>query len=172
MKKRLLKPWQTLAVLTAAGVLAACDPAAPPAPKATAASPTAAVPAARSALYSLQSYVGNYPSDSQVNFLEQGALAQRLKQLLGNQYVVFLTNMRTVGPLQEDVGRWFITGNRPHEGGVESAAVVVDPQQNALRVWMLHEGRQSEYQDPPGAYVAWPAEVRTLQRNAQRHIRP
>ena len=181
MKKRLLKPWQTLAVLTAVGVLAACDPTAPPAPKAAAAAAPHASAAAvgrvapslpvSGALHGLRNYVGSYPSDSQVNFLEQGPLADRLRQLLGPQYAVFLHNMRTVGPLQEEGGHLFITGNRPHEGGMEAAAVVLDPQTNALRVWMLHGGRQSEWQDPAATPLDWPQPLRAVQRNAQRHTK-
>lgn len=123
-----------------------------------------------SALRALEPYVGSYPSDSNVSFLEQGVLAERLKQLLGKDYATLLSNLRTVSPLTEDAGRWFITGNRPHEGGTEVAAVVVDAPQNAVRVWMLHEGQTTEYQDPPHANVPWPTDVQTLQAN--HHAKP
>ncbi len=121
--------------------------------------------AAASPLAELRSYVGTYPSDSNVSFLEQGVLAERLKQLLGKDYPTLLANMRTVGPLTEDRGRWFITGNRPHEGGAEAAAIVVDAAQNAVRVWILHESATREFLDPPGASVPWPQDVQTLMGN-------
>jgi len=121
--------------------------------------------ATASPLAELRSYVGTYPSDSNVSFLEQGVLAERLKQLLGKDYPTLLANMRTVGPLTEDRGRWFITGNRPHEGGAEAAAIVVDAAQNAVRVWMLHEGATREFLDPQGASVPWPQDVQTLMGN-------
>lgn len=118
-----------------------------------------------SPLSSLREYVGRYPSDSNVSFLEQGVLADRLKQLLGKDYPTLLSNLRTVSPLTADAGRWFITGNRPHEGGTEAAAVVVDAPQNAIRVWMLHEGKVTEYQDPGQVNVPWPVDVQTMQDN-------
>lgn len=120
-----------------------------------------------SPLGSLKQYVGTYPSDSNVSFLEQGVLAERLKQLLGKDYATLLSNLRTVSPLTEDAGRWFITGNRPHEGGTEAAAVVVDAPKNAVRVWMLHEGKTTEYQDPHGADIPWPRDVQTMLNNHQ-----
>lgn len=118
-----------------------------------------------SPLSSLREYVGQYPSDSNVSFLEQGVLADRLKQMLGKDYPTLLSNLRTVSPLSADAGRWFITGNRPHEGGTESAAVVVDAAQNAVRVWMLHEGKSTEYQDPSQVNVPWPVDVQTMLNN-------
>ena len=200
MKKTMLSPWHTICLITVAGVLAACEPAAPPMPKAA---PTAApsAPAAEaptdavqglgadaalvaasahkaqtmpshaqpstdaSPLGELKTYVGTYPSDSNVSFLEQGVLAERLKTMLGKEYATLLTNLRTVGPLTEDAGRWFITGNRPHEGGTEAAAVVVDARQNAVRVWMLHEGKVSEFVDPLSANLPWPKDVQTMLDN-------
>ena len=200
--QRLLSPWLTAAVLAAAGVLAACEPA-PPAPKATVTPAPAAAPSnvpeattaavqglgadaalvAKSAekadslpshaqpstdaspLGELKQYVGTYPSDSNVSFLEQGVLADRLKHLMGKDYATLLGNLRTVSPLSEDGGRWFITGNRPHEGGTESAAVLVDAAKNAVRVWMLHEGKVTEYQDPRQIDMPWPKDVQTMLDN-------
>ena len=124
-----------------------------------------------SPLSSLREYVGQYPSDSNVSFLEQGVLADRLKQMLGKDYPVLLSNLRTVSPLSADAGRWFITGNRPHEGGTEAAAVVVDAAQNAVRVWMLHEGKVTEYQHPSEAQVPWPVDVQTMVDNRKPSVK-
>lgn len=199
--KRLLSPWHTLSALAVAGVLSACEPAAPPMPKA-ANTPTAApsgqpapnagavqglsgdaalvaqsaqqaealpnhaqLDTSASPLSALKPYVGTYPSDSNVSFLEQGVLAERLKSLLGKDYPTLLSNLRTVSPLREEGGRWFITGNRPHEGGMEAAVVVVDAAQNGVRVWMLHEGKVSEFADPLSASIPWPPDVQTMVDN-------
>jgi len=128
--------------------------------------PSTAVPSVdASPLGELKQYVGTYPSDSNMSFLEQGVLAERLKRMLGKDYSTLLNNLRTVSPLTEDAGRWFITGNRPHEGGKEMAAVVVDAAKNAVRVWMLHEGKVREYVDPSTANIPWPREVQTMLDN-------
>lgn len=189
MKKAMLRPWQTVCIMTVAGVLTACKPSPPtevaiPIPAVQPESETAvaadvvqtpngdallvvestvaAPPIAAESLASLQQYVGTYPSDNQSSFLEQGVLAERLKQQLGADYANFLLNMRTVSPLTQDGTVWFITGNRPHEGGMEEAAVVIDAPHNAIRVWMLHEGKVKEWLDPAGAQVPWPQDVQTM----------
>ena len=164
MKKSLLQPWQTVALAAAIAVLAACEPG-PPKPKASsAAAVTPAVAIGASPLYELKSSLGSYPSTSNVNFLEQGVLAQRLRAMLGKDYPTLLANLRTVGPLQAEGERWFITGNRPHEGGLEMAAVVIDAPNDAVRVWMLHEGQVTEYQAPQQPAVPWPQAVLALQQ--------
>ena len=190
MKKTIFNPWHGVCVLAVASVLAGCDPSPVnpqaaqtpavqgesqpvPAPSGAVEGMTAdaalvaqsAEKAAASSLEELKQYVGTYPSTSSVNFLEQGVLADRLKQVLGNDYTIFLSNMRTVSPLTEDAGRWFITGNRPHEGGMGEAAVVIDAAQNAVRVWMLHDGKVTEWLDPQGANVPWPKDVQTMVDN-------
>lgn len=185
--------FRTAVAVAAALLLAACEPK-PPAPKAALATalpvaeavtavtaavimqdepvPIPPVPAlsaasAQEPLASLQEFVGKYPYDD-VNYLEQGVLAARLRALLGDRYPVLLANMRTVSPLTEADGLWFITGNRPHEGGAEVAAVVIDPRQNALRVWLLSAGKSAEYVDPPLARIPWPKDVQTLLSNQNR----
>lgn len=115
-------------------------------------------------LAGLRGSVGKYPYDD-TNYLEHGVLADRLRALLGAHYPQFLANMRTVSPLTEAGGLWYVTGNRPHAGGAEVAAVVIDPRRNALRVWLLSGGASREFVDPPTARIAWPVEVQTLRRN-------
>ena len=119
-------------------------------------------------LLSLADSVGKYPYDGD-NYLEQGVLAARLRALLGERYPVLLANMRTVSPLTSAGGLWFITGNRPHEGGVEAGAVVIDPRANALRVWLLNAGQSEEFIDPPAAVVPWPKDVQTMIGNQRRN---
>lgn len=185
--------FQTAVAVAAALLLAACEPK-PPEPKAALAAalpaaeavtavtaavimqdepvPVPPVPAltgaaAQEPLASLQESVGKYPYDD-VNYLEQGVLAARLRALLGERYPLLLANMRTVSPLTEAGGLWFITGNRPHEGGADAAAVVIDPRQNALRVWLLSAGKSSEFVDPPLARIPWPKDVQTMQQNLRQ----
>jgi hypothetical protein len=142
------------------------------APPAGAAPAPATVPATAGAplepLSSLADSVGKYLYDGD-NYLEQGVLAARLRALLGERYPVLLANMRTVAPLTAAGGLWFITGNRPHEGGVEAGAVVIDPRANALRVWLLNAGQAEEFIDPPAAVVPWPKDVQTLIENQRRN---
>ena len=156
-------------------VLAAgCEPTQPKpvAQYATPALPTVAMQAAvppPATLAGLRPLVGSYPGE-RTDYLRQGALAQRLQRLLGEDYVPLLSNLGVSSPLVQDGEVFYITGNKPHEGGEEQAAVVVDPGQNALRVWLVHAGQERDWRDPPGVQVAWPGDVQLLQSNwrAQR----
>lgn len=158
------------ATLLASVMLLGCEPT-PPKPVAqyaTPAMPTAALRAAPVAspasLAGLRPLVGSYPGE-RTDYLRQGALAQRLQRLLGADYPVLLTNLGISGPLVQDGSLLYITGNKPHDGGDEQAAVVVDTAQNALRVWLVHAGKARELQDPASLEVAWPADVLTMQAN-------
>lgn len=175
-----------LAAVAFAAVLAACgqqssppappaaQPAVPPAveaPAASPAAPTAVEPAASAATASpwaqLIAQVGRYPHDG-VNFLKEGPLAQRLQAVLGEKdYQTLLTNMETAAPLTLDGTRLFITGNKAHAGGSDAAAVVLDPETDALRVWLLSEGKAREFVDPAAAELPWPQDVQTMISNAQ-----
>lgn len=155
----------------AATVLAGCGGTAPVvvAPGAEASRPTA--PAASSPAATtwagLQAQVGRYPAEGN-DYLRAGPLAQRLRGLLGPvNYPVLLDNLGVSGPLRQEGGMLYITGNRPHEGGTEAAAVVIHPAHDAVRVWLLTGGEEWEVQDQ-GTPKNLPADVVTLMDNARR----
>ncbi len=158
-----------LALLAACGDKPAGSPApssaspAAPAVQAPASAPEAS-PAAASASAE-QAGVDLYPHQN-TDVLRQGAFAERLRTLLGPQaHAALLENLRVSGPLSHEGDVWFVTGNRPHEGGSEQAAIAYDGKTNALRVWLHHAGQEQEFVDPPGAQVAWPQDIRTLLKN-------
>lgn len=169
-----LAPWALAAI--ACATLAACQPAAKeePAPAAAPAAaetaapapvaPTPAAPQADLAAF-LAEHNGKYPHDG-LNYLEQGPLAEQLKALLGERYATAVTNLQTSGPLTQDGTRFFITGNADNKGGSDQAAIVIDPAQNALRVWLLVDGKAEELAAPAGVSIEWPADVDTAIKNA------
>lgn len=183
MKLRIAPAFQMAVIVAAAATLAACDrpvaentaPAAPPA------SESAAAPAAEglvvdavtvseavepvATLADLKKRVGTYPNDGASGYLAQGALAEQLKTMLGGQYDVLMQNLAVASPLTQDGERLFVTGNRQNEGGSEMAAVVVDPAQNAVRVWLVTDGKSQIFQNPEQAQVAWPQDVQVMMEN-------
>ena len=115
----------------------------------------------------LQTQVGNYPFDG-ADFLRSGPLAERLLGLLGRaNYNLLLDNLRVSGPLRQDGDMLYITGNRPHEGTHEAAAVVIHAQADAVRVWLLTGGEEWDVQDQ-GSPKALPADVARLMDGAAR----
>ena len=145
--------------------LSACQTS--PAPQAAASAPSAPVQAAAAARPAidwpaLQRSVGTYPTASQ--FLQQPGLNQRLRALLGPQYDLAMRNLQVASPLQQERGVYYVTGNRAHQGGVESVAIAMQAASNSVRVWLLHEGREQVLEEQRNAF-AWPTDVQTLITN-------
>ncbi len=116
---------------------------------------------------SLQAQVGHYPTEG-ADYLRTGPLADRLRGLLGaTNYPVLLDNLGVSSPLQQEGAMLYITGNRPHQGGTEAAAVVIHPGKDAVRVWLLTGGEEWDVQDQ-GAPKTVPADVVTMMENARR----
>lgn len=116
---------------------------------------------------SLQAQVGRYPTDG-ADYLRTGPLADRLRGLLGStNYPVLLSNLAVSSPLRQEGAMLYITGNRPHQGSTEAAAVVIHPATDSVRVWLLTGGEEWDVQDQ-GAPKTVPADVATMMENARR----
>lgn len=152
--------WMSLVALGLLMGLSACEPRPQAAPGATASAPVPAASAPAPDLAVVREHLGKYPHEG-VNYLEQGALGARLKALVGPRYPQLLESLRTVGPLSQHEGLLYVTGSRPFEGGSDAAAVVIDPERNVLRVWMLAGGAVSELQSP-GPAIELPPEVQAF----------
>ena len=173
------RAWLAAAIGCTLAALSACQQtpappqaAAPVAPTATAtAQPPAPVvpPAPASAnrapidWAALQNAVGSY--NAQTQFLRQPGINRRLRALLGVQYELVMRDLQVAGPLQQDKGVYYVTGNQAHKGGVDAVAIAMQPASDSVRVWLLHEGREQVLQEQPNAF-AWPAEVQTLIQNS------
>lgn len=118
-------------------------------------------------LDSLNSFVDKYRHDG-TDYLKTGALAKRLQALLGDQYETLLKNMDTVGPLTREGQQLSISGNRPHQGGEEMGAIVIDPARNGIRVWLLSQGRHTVYTDVEGPDIEWTPDIKTTIGNQRK----
>lgn len=110
----------------------------------------------------LQRHEGQYPRDSKL--WEDPVLLPRLQQLLGDDLAVFLTNMQVQGPLQQEDGVYFVTGNEAHEGGHNMAVFVADPAREQIQVWLAVGGEPRTYVEKKPA-LTYPSEVLTLLNN-------
>ncbi len=160
-----------LAALALVMLLPGCGgtvPTAPTAPRKVARPVPNDAPAAPANPWAnLQTQVGNYPVGGS-DFLRAGPLAERLRGLLGlANYNLLLDNLQVSGPLRQDGSMLYITGNRPHEGSTEAAAVVVHAATNTVRVWLLTGGEEWDVQDQ-GTPKTLPADVATMMENARR----
>lgn len=152
---------RALGTLALVAALAACQSAPAPAPAAGAA---AAAPAARASIdwAALQRAVGSY--EAQSHFLQAPGLNARLRALLGPRYHTVMHNLQVSGPLLVEDGTYYVSGNRAHMGGIESAAIALQPASDAVRVWLVHEGREQVIEEGRNAF-AWPQPVQTMIRN-------
>ncbi|MBX3178574.1 MAG: META domain-containing protein [Candidatus Hydrogenedentes bacterium] len=115
-----------------------------------------------SPLAALNDHVGAYPRE--INLWEHPAVSKRLQALLGGALPAFLENMGVQGPLSAEDGLLYVTGNKPHEGGIETAAFVADPARDQIQVWLITGGEARLYaeKDPP---LPDPADVQTWKAN-------
>jgi hypothetical protein len=153
-----------LLVLAANG----CGPSgegAAPAPPAAAPAPAVVTPPTEfpSPLASLREHVGRYPRD--VDLWSREPLAGRLRALLGERFPTFVENTGVQSPLLEEDGILYVTGNRPHGGGTDAAAMVIDLRRDAIWVWLL-VGGESEALLDRDVEVELPADVRIVLENA------
>jgi len=114
-------------------------------------------------LAQLRMHLGQYPRDT--GLWNHPLLAQRLRVLLGDKHQIFKENMLVQGPLTEENGLLFVTGNRPHEGRVDMAVFLADPVNDKLQIWLSTNGVQEIFSEaePP---LADPPSVATFKANA------
>lgn len=144
----------------------ACGPGGESAPPAPAEAPPVVTPPAayRSPLAELRADVGRYPRD--VDLFGREPLAGRLHALLGERFPVFVENLGVQSPLLEEDGILYVTGNRPHGGGSDAAALVIDLRRDAVWVWLLVAGESEALLDRD-VEVELPADVRIVLENAE-----
>jgi hypothetical protein len=117
-----------------------------------------------SALAPLRELVGAYPH--QVDLWDRPPLAERLRALLGPRFEAFLGNMDVVGPLREEDGVLYVTGNKQHQGGTDAAALVIDLRQDVIWAWLLVGGRPEAVAERDVELVV-PEDVRMTIENAE-----
>src|SRR3546814_19385385 len=78
--------------------------------------------------------------------------------------------MDVQGPLTEDNGVLWTSGNKAHQGGVDAAYLLIDPATHQLEAGLWEKGALKTYASP-GAPIAKPADVQTLLANAERPSR-
>lgn len=146
----------------------ACGPGgegAPPPAETPPAPPVVTPPADYpSPLAVLRADVGRYPRD--LDLFAREPLAGRLQALLGERLPVLVENLGVQSPLLEEDGILYVTGNKPHGGGTDAAALVIDLRRDAVWVWLLVAGESEALLDRD-VEVELPADVRIVLENAE-----
>lgn len=122
-----------------------------------------------SELAALRPLVGQYPRD--IDLWNREPLAARLRTLLGPQLEAFVENTEVQGPLLEEQGLLYATGNKEHSGGNDAAALVADLRRDALWIWLLDDGQAHVFIDRD-VEIELPADVRIVLENADMELTP
>jgi hypothetical protein len=122
-----------------------------------------------SELAALRPLVGQYPRD--IDLWNREPLAARLRALLGPQLDDFVQNTEVQGPLLEEQGLLYATGNKEHSGGSDAAALVADLRRDALWIWLIVDGQAHVFLDRE-VEIELPADVRIVLENADMESTP
>lgn len=133
--------------------------------------PALSVPAESfsSELEPLRALAGRYPRE--LELWNREPLAGRLRALLGPRLEDLVRNTEVQGPLLEEQGVLYVTGNKQHSGGSDAAALVVDLRRDALWVWLLVAGTSQVFLDRD-VDIELPADVRIVIENADLDFEP
>jgi hypothetical protein len=138
----------------------------PPPPRPEAAVPVQGIPAEWNNLASL---VGKYPgeySKDNIDIFDKGAVAAALKTLLGPKMAVFQRNLSAVSPLERAGRYYYLSGNAPHQGGVEQAYLMVDPTRREVQVGLWERGKLTVYSPPSGVRLPVAPDIKKMLDNS------
>ena len=112
----------------------------------------------------LNRFKGTYPHT--VHLWDEPVIHKRLDALLATSMKTFLENMKVQSPLMKDQGVFYVTGNKPHQGGLDNAMFLADPASDTLAVILYVNGARQDFKEG-GRDIALPAEVVTTIGNME-----
>jgi uncharacterized membrane protein len=107
----------------------------------------------------LRRYAGTY--ETLESLWKRDPLKTRLAALLDGKLGAFETRFQVAGPLKQENGVYFATGNQQHQGGIDVAAFVADPESDTINVVLVENRKREDFKEG-GRDVPLPAEVRTF----------
>jgi uncharacterized membrane protein len=113
----------------------------------------------------LNRFAGTYPRA--VDLWKDPAIEKRLPALLGTAMPAFLANMKVQGPVTKDGGVFYVSGNKPRQGRLDSAIFLADPTSDTIEVILFENGARREFKEG-GRDVVLPAEIVTIIDNMEK----
>jgi len=114
----------------------------------------------------LRRFAGAYPRT--VHLWDEPVIHERLLALLGTAMPLFLEAMKVQSPLIKDNEIYYVTGNKPHRGGLDNAAFLADPASDTLAVILYVNGTRRDFKEG-GRDVAIPKEVVAMIDTLETH---
>lgn len=112
----------------------------------------------------LARFAGTY--ETQGPLWKAEPLAKRLEALLDGKLAAFEARFQVAGPLREEQGIFYATGNKQHRGGIDVAAFVADPESDTINVVIVENRKREDFKEG-GRDVPLPAEVTTFLKNLE-----
>jgi len=112
----------------------------------------------------LASSVGKFQSDSDPNgidLLTSGPIADAIRSRLGRKTDLLASNLSAISGLQRQGSLYWVTGNAPHQGGVEQAYVLLDANRRAVQIGLWEKGKLTVYA-PQGGRLPVPQDIARL----------
>jgi uncharacterized membrane protein len=114
----------------------------------------------------LNRFAGTGPNA--VGLFKDPAIKKRLEDLLGAAMPTFVDNMKVQAPLMKNAGVFYVTGNKAHEGGSDTAVFLADPATDTIEVILVTHGTRQDLKEG-GRDVPLPADVATFLGNTDKH---
>ncbi len=106
-------------------------------------------------------YLLKYVDQSPYSLWKTQPLHRRLVKLLGPvEYQSFVDNLDPATSLTPQDGVLYLTGNAPHRGGEEEAALIVDIENDTLEVFIFHKASIVRAWTENNRFIALPKDVR------------
>ena len=112
----------------------------------------------------LASSIGKFQSDSDPNgidLLTSGPIADAIRSRLGRKIDLLASNLSAISGLQRQGSLYWVTGNAPHQGGVEQAYVLLDANRRAVQIGLWEKGKLTVYA-PQGGRLPVPQDIARL----------
>ena len=112
----------------------------------------------------LASSIGKFQSDSDPNgidLLTSGPIADAIRSRLGRKMDLLASNLSAISSLQRQGSLYWVTGNAPHQGGVEQAYVLLDANRRAVQIGLWEKGKLTVYA-PQGGRLPVPQDIARL----------
>ncbi|MBO9151374.1 hypothetical protein ACFOTA_04095 [Chitinophaga sp. GCM10012297] len=93
---------------------------------------TTVTPALIESWKTFEKFNGKYAAD--IRLLDQKPLKARLKEMLGTEEADFVARYKVTPPLEVDAGVLFNEGCKPHNCGVEEAAIAIDMKKDVIYI--------------------------------------
>lgn len=96
-----------------------------------------------------------------LDLFDTGPIAALVRSRVGRKIEVLKTNMSVITPLGREGEIFHISGNAPHQGGMEQAYVLIDAARRAVQVGLWERGRLTVYA-PEDGRIPPPDSIRRL----------